>query len=480
MWEGFFLLSHFAASRIYTEVVRRLLLVCFLLLSASAQGPKASTTVTLAREPQPSGEVGRTLQTLPAGVAVGLMVRDVQTGKVLLSQAADRPLIPASTIKLVTAASVLYDRGGNTGWWSTELTVPAAEAGKTSVSGLTLRGSGDPTLSVSEGPNSLRSLAEQAYRRGLRQVEAVRVDVLPLDATSFEQTELGLSMPAARLVEWESRPPTSATEARRRIGNTLIAELRRAGVQVKSEEIGSAKAYRPYTPPPRQDDKGRPLAPDLLIPMAARPEQGIASVRSASPFGYLASTLRPSDNFRAETLLASLAVRPGETGTLDSALKRERAILQRMGLDVSGAILRDGSGLDRGNRLSPRLLTDLLKLMYDLPYPLETQQRQLPGDLYRTRHNAFVEALPQAGTGEERPQKDGRGGTLAHRMVGSGLDVRAKTGTLPGVSGLAGYVTAKSGRVLAFSMLMNGPDDSPILTLRALQDELVAEIAQQF
>ncbi|AAF09764.1 D-alanyl-D-alanine carboxypeptidase/D-alanyl-D-alanine-endopeptidase [Deinococcus radiodurans] len=474
--------------------MRRFLLLSFLLLPVAAQSstpappaqatqpqPAPAPSVTLEREPLPTGALAHTLAEVPRPVRTGLLVRDLNTGKVLVALDPDRPLVPASTMKLVTAAAVLYDRGGAGGWWSTELTVPAPDTGKGHVSALTLRGSGDPTLSVSGTPNSLRALAEQAHTRGIRAVDAVRIDTLPLDATSFEATELGLAMPAVRLREWENRPPTSAAEARRRLGATLIAELRRVGITVAHEEVTSAPAYRPYVPPPRQDEKGRPLPPDLLIPLSQRPEQGVASVRSGSPFPFLASTLRPSDNLRAEALLATVAVRPGETGTLKSALKREQAILQRLGLDLSDVVLEDGSGLGRGNRLTPRLLTGLLRELYTLPYPTAAQYgRELPPALYHARHNAFAELLPQAGTGEDVPDHDGRGGTLARRLVGTGLDVRAKTGTLPGVSALAGYLTAKSGRPLAFAVLMNGPEDSPILTLRALQDQAVRDIAAAF
>ena len=467
--------------------VRRFLLLSLLLLSSVAWVPQAQSAppvapmVTLEREPAPAGALARTLAGVPRGVRTTLLVRDLKSGEVLAALDPDRPLIPASTMKLVTAAAVLYDRGGAAGWWSTELTVPATEAGRSHVTTLTLRGSGDPTLSVAGTPNSLRALAEQAHRRGIRAVDAVRIDTLPLDATSFEASELGLPMPAVRLREWEERPPTSAAEARRRLGATLIAELRRVGITVGREEVTPAPAYRPYVPPPRQAEKGRPLPPEWRIPLERRPEPGVASVRSGSPFSFLAATLRPSDNLRAEALLATVAVRPGETGSLKSALKRERAILQRMGLDLTGAVLEDGSGLGRGNRLTARQLTGLLSAMYVLPYPTAAQYgRELPPALYRARHNAYAEALPQAGTGEDVPGYAGRGGTLARRLVGSGLDVRAKTGTLPGVSALAGYMTAGSGRLLAFAVLMNGPEDSPILTLRALQDQAVRDIAAAF
>lgn len=459
--------------------VRRFPLLCFLLLWPVAAQAPAAPTVTLAREPQPSGNALEVLGQVPSDVQTALIVRDVQTGEVLMAQRADQPLIAASTTKLLTGAAALYDRGGAAGWWSTELTVPATEGGKAAVSSVTLRGTGDPTLNAYDGPNSLRALTEQAHKRGLRRVGQVYLDLRPLNATSFEETVLGLPMPAIRLQDWEERPPASEAEARRRLGQTLINELRRAGVVVENEELADAPAYRPYTPPPRQDDKGRPLPPDLTIPPERRPEQGIASVRSESPFDYVAQTLRPSDNFRAETLLAALGVQPGQRGNLAAALAHEREILERMGLDLSSVELEDGSGLGRGNRIPPRVLSDLLKVMYDLPYS-SSEQAALPDKTYAARHNVFVESLPQAGTNENTPNYGGRGGTLAHRMVGRDLDVRAKTGTLPGVSALAGYVTAKSGRMLAFAILMNGPETSPILTLRQIQDEWVEAVADAF
>ncbi len=415
---------------------------------------------------------------LPAGVKVGLLVRDLTTGALLEARGADLPLIPASTTKLVTAASVLVDRGGAEGWWSTELSVPATEVGRARVSHLTLRGSADPTLSVASGANSLRALAQQAFARGLREVGAVRVDETGLDARTWQNTVLGVPMTTVRLAEWQGRPPVTAAEARARVGAALIAELRRAGVRVSSSRVGTAPPFRPSAPPPRTDQRGRPLPPDPFVPVRFRPEQGVASVRSASPFGVLAATLRPSDNLRAEELLATLALRPSGNGTLAGALARERAVLRRLNVDLTGVHLADGSGLSRQNRQTARALVGLLKALHDLPYSRGEGRAVSPAGIYLGRRNAFVEALPQAGTGENVPNHGGRGGTLALRLRGAGLDVRAKTGTLPGVSALAGYVTGKSGHTLAFAILMNGPQETSVLTLRAVQDRVVQAVAR--
>ncbi|GBF07264.1 peptidase S13, D-Ala-D-Ala carboxypeptidase C [Deinococcus aerius] len=461
--------------------MRRPLLLCLagLLLAAGLPGSRATPSapsVTLRHAPDLSPGVRRALAGLPPGVRVGLLVGDLTTGERLEARGADLPLIPASTLKLVMAASVLVDRGG-AGWWSTELTVPAAEVGRARVSHLTLRGGADPTLSVASGPNSLRSLAKQAYARGVREVGGVRLDETGLDAGTWRGLALGVPMTPLRLADWHNRPPLSAGEARARVGAALITELRRAGIRVLSGAVGTASPFRPYIPPPRSDERGRPLPPDPFVPVPRRPEQGVASVRSASPSSVLAATLRPSDNLRAEELLATLAVRPVGNGTLGGALSRERAALRRFGVDLTGVRLADGSGLSRENRLTPRALVELLGVMYHLPYPQGQPGAELPDATYRARRNAFAEALPQAGTGENVPGHGGRGGTLALRLRGSGLDVRAKTGTLPGVSALAGYVTGRSGHTLAFALLMNGPEDSPILTLREVQDRVVRAVA---
>ncbi|BDP40269.1 D-alanyl-D-alanine carboxypeptidase [Deinococcus aetherius] len=459
--------------------MRRVLLLCLALLApgSAVRAPELAPVVRLVREPGPSAGVRRALDRLPGNVRVGLLVRDLTTGEELEARGADLPLIPASTLKLVTAMAVLADRGGAGGWWSTELTVPAAEVGRPRVSHLTLRGGADPTLSVAEGPNSLRSLARQAYARGLREVGEVRLDEHPLDAATWRDLPLGVPMTPVRLSDWHGAPPTSAEQARRWAGAALIGELRRAGVRVNSETVGHAPGFTPYLPPSRVDERGRPLPPDPFVPVGQRPEQGVASVRSAPPGDVLAATLRPSDNLRAEELLATLAARPGGDGTLPGALARERSLLRRLGVDLTGVHLADGSGLSRGNRLTARALVELLRGAHDLPYPAGEPRAEEPGEVYRERRNILAEALPRAGTGEADPRHDGRGGTLARRLVGSGLDVRAKTGTLPGVSALAGYVTGGSGHTLAFAVLMNGPEDAPILTLRALQDEVVRAVA---
>ncbi|MGM9323262.1 D-alanyl-D-alanine carboxypeptidase, partial [Deinococcus aquaticus] len=191
--------------------MRRLLLLSLLLLPGGAAvaptlaaAPALAVTqaqdapvIHLTREPALSAGVQAALADLPRGVRVGILLREVGGGPVLEAQEPDGAFIPASTTKLVTAASVLHGVGGAGGAWTAQLTVPASQVGaggvQARVKAVTLRGSGDPTLSVSGGGYSLRSLARQAYARGLREVGEVRLDET-LDTASFAPLIVGVPL----------------------------------------------------------------------------------------------------------------------------------------------------------------------------------------------------------------------------------------------------------------------------------------------
>ncbi|WP_261664836.1 D-alanyl-D-alanine carboxypeptidase/D-alanyl-D-alanine-endopeptidase [Deinococcus sp. Marseille-Q6407] len=377
------------------------------------------------------------------------LVQDLVSGEVRESQQAAAPMIPASTTKLVTSAAVLADLHGAGGWWSTELTVPAQEWGKGQVSVLNLQGSADPTFSLTGKGNSLEQLAAQAAANGVHEVSTVALDDQILQPESWQDAAIEEPMAAFMPQEWLERRPASDAAWRRQLGTALVRALEDAGITVKDP---------------------RP------VPFAnTQPYEGVASVQSPEPADFLAATLRPSDNLRAEELLASVAAKPDGPGTLEAAGKRALALIYGWGVQTTGTELHDGSGLSRDNRLTARALVDLLAVMYRTggtatPYPdaLAT---------FLADANPYAAALPHAGVGGS---KYGPGGTLSDRLVGSGLDVRAKTGTLPGVSSLAGYVVGKSGHPLAFAVLMNGPETAPTLEMRAAQDRWVRAIAAQY
>lgn len=149
--------------------------------------------------------------------------------------------------------------------------------------------------------------------------------------------------------------------------------------------------------------------------------------------------LTHSDNDIAEALARQTALAAGAKADFAGAERETRRALGRLGLPVDGARFADGSGLDRADRVTARLLTSLLARAAHTDHP---------------ELRPILTGLPVAGFS----------GTLAGRYTGpeaaagTGV-VRAKTGTLTGVNTLAGTVVSADGRLLAFSFLASATTD---------------------
>ncbi len=143
--------------------------------------------------------------------------------------------------------------------------------------------------------------------------------------------------------------------------------------------------------------------------------------------------MKKSNNLYAESMFYQLAAANG--GRWNSARQARRevnALIRKLGLSPSDYNIADGSGLSLYNYVSAELEVQLLRFAYSQP------------DIY----NTLLPALPVAGMD----------GTLRKRMRGTPAqgNVHAKTGTVFGVSSLAGYLTASNGHRLCFSIIVNG------------------------
>jgi D-alanyl-D-alanine carboxypeptidase/D-alanyl-D-alanine-endopeptidase (penicillin-binding protein 4) len=140
---------------------------------------------------------------------------------------------------------------------------------------------------------------------------------------------------------------------------------------------------------------------------------------------------KESDNLNAEMLLYALGYgqNAGEPASTEKGIAVVQQLIAQTGFDPKVYSIVDGSGLSNQNYLTPELLVAVLKHMYQSQY----------FELYR-------QSLPIAGVD----------GTLANRMKGTAAHrkLTAKTGSLTGVSALSGYVTARNGNLLAFSIMI--------------------------
>jgi len=148
-----------------------------------------------------------------------------------------------------------------------------------------------------------------------------------------------------------------------------------------------------------------------------------------------------SENTLGDILAHEVAIKAGEEPSFDGASKAVLDVLRQNNFDVDGVVLRDGSGMSTENKVSAKLLAQILAVAAapDGKDPRTGKLRPLLG------------GLPVAGGS----------GTLADRYdEGTATEgrgwVRAKTGSLTGVNSLAGIVLDKDNRPLVFAFLTTG------------------------
>jgi D-alanyl-D-alanine carboxypeptidase/D-alanyl-D-alanine-endopeptidase (penicillin-binding protein 4) len=172
----------------------------------------------------------------------------------------------------------------------------------------------------------------------------------------------------------------------------------------------------------------------------ATPPQGslpIAEVQSPPLADILATMLRESDNTIAEVVTREIGLRVSNTPTTEAGAQAIVQQLAALGIPTTGVSLVDGSGLDRGATATCRALLGTLDLGTD---PTRPQ--------FRTLYDGLAVA--------------GRSGTLAGSLEGTSLvdRLRAKTGYLDDVAGLAGFVDrgdTSPPRRLRFAFIVNTP-----------------------
>jgi D-alanyl-D-alanine carboxypeptidase/D-alanyl-D-alanine-endopeptidase (penicillin-binding protein 4) len=188
----------------------------------------------------------------------------------------------------------------------------------------------------------------------------------------------------------------------------------------------------------------------------------LASVSSPPVAAIVTSMLQRSDNDIAESLFRHIAIAAHKPGTFAGGAIAVRQWLRRSNVDIRAVQQVDGSGLSLRDRLSPLVLTAVLRAAAD---PASTTLRPI------------VSALPVAGFT----------GTLATRYrvlpqevtptTGAGV-VRAKTGTLTGVSALAGLVEDADGRLLAFAFVAPSVPPGGLTVAEHALDRLAAQLSR--
>lgn len=348
---------------------------------------------------------------LPADTKVA--VADPTTQTVVFGRQANAVAIPASTMKLVTAASVLTALGPNA-----RVSTKVVRSGKT----ITLVGGGDPTLVTSRpqgtpgpeagGPASLADLAN----RTIEQLPAGTAVRLKYDASLFTGPTLGpgwsssfpsagVAAPVSALVVDGAHTKTGTisrvNDPARQAADAFASLLRGDGLVVKGVSAGQAPA-------------------DAEV---------VATVESMTIADMVERAETDSDNDVAEALAHLAGAKRSGDASFAGGGQASMTALAELGIPTDGLVIVDGSGLSPENRIAPSTLTAVLTAAV----------RMQPAELWPITSGLAVAGLT---------------GTMIDRMdtLAAGV-VRAKTGTLIGVSALAGTVRDADGRVLVFAFL---------------------------
>ena len=326
---------------------------------------------------------------------LGLMVYDLSADSVLYSFGGKQTLRPASTMKLLTSVTAL-DLLGSGYAYRTYLYYKGSIAQGVLSGDVWLVGGMDPLFDETD----MRVFAETLHRVG---VDTIRGRIMQ-DLSFKEEQLLGEGWC------WDDDNPqlTPLLISRKdEFASQFKDELMKCGVFVDAP-ISTGRMPR---------DK------DVLL---------ICS-RSHQLGEVLVPMMKESDNLYAESMFyqiaASLGKRPAEAAHARQLIKQ---VLAKAGVSGVQYRIADGSGLSLYNYVTPELMVRLLRYAY----------------LKRDVMAALYPALPVAGVD----------GTLKKRMTkGSAFEnVHAKTGTVSGVSSLAGYCRAANHHFLAFCIINQG------------------------
>ncbi|RBO87341.1 D-alanyl-D-alanine carboxypeptidase/D-alanyl-D-alanine-endopeptidase [Nocardia puris] len=397
--------------------------------------PQVSPAPAAAPAPSPAGVVaalGPALDSPDLGAFAGV-ITDAESGTTLWSKDSDKVMIPSSTLKLLTTAAALIALPDDQRVATT--VVEGSAPGE-----LVLVGGGDPTLTAQPDgkgyyPDAacLSDLVDQIRASG-RAVDTIVVDLSAYTGPSMARGWEDIDIPGGSIA------PIDA-------------------VMIDGGRLDPLVEYSPRTPTPGLD-AGRRLAADLgLDPARVRAGTAapgaaqVAKVESAPLHTRLHAMLVHSDNVLAETVGREIALATGHAPSFSGAVAAVTATLERAGFAMDGTVMHDTSGLSVDDRLSARLLNEILATAARpapdaRTVPAGTDARPAADDLAATLA-PMLDNLPVAGATGSLTSR-----YVTQNRVGAGW-VRAKTGTLSVSSTLAGYVLDRDGRVLTFALMSN-------------------------
>ena len=333
-----------------------------------------------------------------------------------------RPMMPASALKVFTAAAAL-DCLGPEYVYKTEVFASGSVIRGSLRGDLYLRGNGDPSM-VTE---RMDLLAREVFKSGIRSVTGK----LYFDDSAFE---IPSRPPARKSVDTDRafNAPIGALNFNYNSVELEGAARKSAGTHYLSVPDPSVHSSRAFLDALKLQGVRVAANPGGLVRKAVPAKTALVGSLDSLPLREIVVLMNKySNNFIADDLIKSIGLKKrGAPGTMKNGLSVLREYAKVWKLDEA-MDFESGSGLQRSNRATADSFIQLFR-------SISKQFGIYP---------EFLSSLPLAG----------RDGTLRDRLKKSlelGV-VRAKSGTIDGVASLVGVVRTPQGDTRAFAVMVN-------------------------
>lgn len=415
------------------------------------------------------------IKNAPPNVQFGIIVQSMQTGKQLYSYKSDYLFQPASVQKLFVAVAAL-DLLKPDFRFTTRLLTNGTVANGVLQGDLAIQFSGDPTLTRTDLVNLLAQLKTQGIRQitGHVYIDNSAYDSVPYPAGWFwDDLSYSFAAPVNAVILNKNEFSLIVSPASLNSPATITTTLPNGVVNLENQTI-TTNQYQSNCPVNIYSDfendykitgcisrtagkQYRVLALREPVMLAKTMTQDylednqisfqgppiihlvnfsnvLAQHESNPLYVIVKSMLKHSDNLINSALLKKIGqvYFHSQGSWRNSIYAMENSLAKSAGINFSRISLADGAGLSRYNLISPSQLGKLLYYAYH-------QDQIIP---------YLLNALPIAGVD----------GTLRWRMpnLAKGQRVHAKTGTMKGITGLAGYINTNNNGTLGFVIMMNG------------------------
>lgn len=424
---------------------------------------------------QADNQLNETIEEILPKAHVGIIVKSLDDDQVVYSHNDNLLFMPGSTLKIVTSVVALKRLGPDFSYSTQLLVCPDTWVSEPNV--FYLKFSGDPTLTVKDLTNLFKKLAQAEVcaspvkiiydiadynvpriNKALMLSDIETCEIGPVSRAIIDQNYYHFEIcPGKKLLDPSILGSKLGIEPRYKIDNQVTTSLDKdniwrtygfvedvlriqgkAGINLKPQRIelpvDDLDFYIQQNIDKALKESGTNLKYEIISGKIPKNTVLIGEHKSQTLSAIISEGLKYSINLPFGVLPLELAAleNPSADSWRDASNTLTELIKKNYSIDLSDAVIDDGIGLSRYNLMSPKQLSEVLIAAYKDP----------------SISSYFVNGLAQ----------NGQAGDLQNRLIEPAFigRVNAKTGSMTGISGYAGYLETHKGNKLCYVIFING------------------------